>query len=1158
MSGMDDRRAYLPLYLSDIRRYTQGISLIAHEAIVDPALFMEPGTAIFLMRTGHTMSGLNATMGIPDLAMLGASLEQTGEYLERKPQPLGAAFARVLLRFVRYQSTRVDFIERDSSFMLPTDIELQEAEHIAAALLENIQVPHSIKAGEAEIDDNQIEIPPDLGTDSGENLPESVADLSELLPEEIPSDLVDDSDENLPEPEAELMEANLPEPESEFVEANLPEPIADSIEILPESVDDTAGNSLEGESDLPLTSEAIVGQSLLTSKDTLEFAVEDEAAQAARVPPENEVTQSETDMMEDLPPELLELANLFLASDLVIDNSDTSMDSAANEAAESATDTNTTIRRPLSASELVITPEMLSDFLIEIDEGLGQMRQELLLLSSTRDIMPPLREMGQIAHKLKGAAFMIALNNIGDITRMIETILLKIRQRQISYSDSLTHWLIACIDTLEILRDRVTVTRMEGDAEALIVPLRETFNLLESAASTPLPIDASSGESDDKDDEREHIIMSQAGPLPNLQNQVRIDVARIDQLVDRLNSIMQARIEIRPFIAQSVQNEGDLGIVVTRLSSLYDRLRNERIQAQSQGTIDSGSRVFNVGNQSTKRGFGVMARRQEMREQNASSAGDADLDFDTLMLKVSEVVSDLRTLHLTLQTSLSQLARKSELTNALIENLERDMLKLRMVPVQGLVQNLRWVCTRTALNTHKNVIFRVDGSELEIDRDVSDAIKVALEQLVKNAVVHGIGSIDSEEELWDEPPYVRFHMHYEENRLIIELANNGAPINHHKLIAAAQTAADLNGQRIEPDRVRNMSREEALQLMFLPDVTTMENVSMAAGSGMGLYTVKNDIDMLGGQIVVESEPGRETVFRITLPATLSTIRALPVLVGKQRYAVPIMALSRAAPVDPTQMVNDETGRRYINVPDMSMVASDDQQSLPLITLADLIGDPAPLARGNTALVVRVYQQEYTVLADSIENEAEYVVRPVPHHLRRRGIRGATIAPDGGVILILDLPSMVASAIADGRFQSATPNILTPSELDQGDHILVVDDSPSVRRGLEAILVQAGFPVRLARDGADAIDQMTRIRPRLLILDVEMPQINGYDLLGLLRQHEEFQQLRAIMLTSQGGARHRARARDLGAFAYLVKPCPPGELLAMVQLALSNGKSPLLS
>jgi chemosensory pili system protein ChpA (sensor histidine kinase/response regulator) len=230
--------------------------------------------------------------------------------------------------------------------------------------------------------------------------------------------------------------------------------------------------------------------------------------------------------------------------------------------------------------------------------------------------------------------------------------------------------------------------------------------------------------------------------------------------------------------------------------------------------------------------------------------------------------------------------------------------------------------------------------------------------------------------------------------------------------------------------------------------------------------------------------------------------------------------------------------------------------IPLVSLAALLGIEEDQHLLDMGLVVDVGRQRVALLVDDVLGDQEVVVQALPAHLRRRAVRGATVTSDGHVLLLLDLPELVSgmlegTVVPRRHAARATPPVLSTL----APRVLVVDDSISIRRTLEQTLTRAGFEVELARDGIEALDRMLVSAPRVVVLDIEMPRLDGYELLTILRDTPQFADVRVVMLTSRAAEKHREHALQLGARAYLVKPCPQDTLIATVRGLLEELPSP---
>ncbi len=793
-----------------------------------------------------------------------------------------------------------------------------------------------------------------------------------------------------------------------------------------------------------------------------------------------------------------------------------------------------------------IEPDLIETLVGEFSDDLGALRQLLAQLGTSAPPQPILTEMSERAHKIKGSAHTAGAHIVGNIGEMMEDLLGMLRQKRISVNDATARWFINAIDTLDTLLTLLATTQSdEGDSEAL-ANLHEGYAIIMATISNVSPHDTLS---------MPVLADLRAAPTTPAHSQTaiggaRLDVRRLDHLLEALSTLFINHIETGRVHEEALTGEREIERAITRLTQLYDRLRRERIQLVQQGT-HAPSPPESAAPLNAPPRWGTSQPGSAARE-GADAPPDMEQysEFDLIMAMLGETLSDLRAMDLQLQTALHHTQRQYEYDDYLTTTLQRDLLALRLVPLREVEYRLHLTLRAVAAEEHKTVELSFDLGDVEIDSDIVTVLVEPLTQIVRNAVVHGIETGEDRRDAGKDPlGHIHVRAAMTDEGVTIAISDDGRGISPHKIAASAMMVQGPDGlPLLTEEAARGLSREGAFALMFLPDVSTAVEVRPAAGRGMGLPTVRRAITGVRGTITIDSEPGSGTTFTLHLPITLSTIRSVVVGAEANHYAIPLSDIARTTRVGPNDLFTADDGRAYARLSDLL----GGEATLPVVTLADLLDHREIPMRGAHALIVTVEGRDYAVLVDDLGEQRDMVVRRVPRHLRRQGVRGAAINPDGAVLLILDLPRVVAEAIAAGRFGARAPVLagaVPPPP--QGDYLLVVDDSPSMRQGLRQQLQAAGFNVQTARDGLDAIQQITAQLPRLLVLDVEMPQMNGYDVLEVLRAHPPFKGVRAIMLTSRSAARYREHALQLGALDYLIKPVTGEGLVAAITRALAT-------
>nr|MBA3825363.1 response regulator [Ktedonobacterales bacterium] len=801
----------------------------------------------------------------------------------------------------------------------------------------------------------------------------------------------------------------------------------------------------------------------------------------------------------------------------------------------------------------ITEPELIETLVGEFSDDVAALRQLLAQLGGGKAPLPILTEMNERAHKIKGSAHTAGAHVIGAVGEMMEELLQLVRQNRIPVNDTIARWFISALDALESLLTLLATTQTDEGDNDLLATLHEGYAIILATISNVSPNDTLSMPV------LEDMRAVPTAPSHSLSTlgSARVDVRRLDRLLEALSTLFINHIETGRLHEEAITGEREIERAIARLTQLYDRLRRERIQLL-ENTAHAASAPSDAAPLPATARWGISQPGNATR-----ASGDAPPDmehyseFDLIMAMLGETLSDLRAMDLQLQTALHHTQRQNEYDEYLTDTLQRDLLALRLVPLREVEYRLQLTLRAVAAEEHKTVELTLDMGEVEIDSDIVTVLAEPLTQLVRNAVVHGIESAEERRDAGKDPlGHIHLRAAYAGEGVTIAISDDGRGISPQRIAGSAMVVKGPNGlPLLTEEQARGISREDAFALMFLPDVSTAIEVRPAAGRGMGLPTVRRAVAGVRGTITIDSEPGQGTTFTLHLPTTLSTIRCVVVGADANRYAIPLSDIVRTTRVAADAFFVGEDGRAHAHLLDLL----GGEATLPVVTLADLLDHREIPMRGGHALIVAVAGQEYAVLVDDLGDQREMMVRRVPRHLSRQGVRGAAIDPDGAVLLILDLPRVVTEALASGRFGAQKPVLAGAVPLPaQGDYILLVDDSPSMRQGLRQMLQAAGFSVQTARDGLDAIQQITQQLPRLMVLDVEMPQMNGYDVLEVLRAHPPFKGVRAIMLTSRSAAKYRDYALRLGALDYLVKPVTGERLVAAITHAVAlttNGTHP---
>jgi chemosensory pili system protein ChpA (sensor histidine kinase/response regulator) len=464
-------------------------------------------------------------------------------------------------------------------------------------------------------------------------------------------------------------------------------------------------------------------------------------------------------------------------------------------------------------------------------------------------------------------------------------------------------------------------------------------------------------------------------------------------------------------------------------------------------------------------------------------------------------------------------------------------MRTRMVPFERHVSRLTRLVRQAAQDSGKRAELAVEGASGELDRQVLDKMLPPFEHRLRNAVVHGIEDAAARQKAGKSAVgRITIRLHREGAEMVIDVSDDGAGLDVDSIRRKAYEL-DL----LKPDA--KVTDEEIMDLILAPGFTTAGAVTQSAGRGVGMDVVANEVKKLGGSLRISSVTGQGSNFTVRLPFTLAITQALIVRTGDEVYALPLPTVEGVARIPRTELESllrhSEPAYEY------------GEQSYKFRHLGMYLGgQAAKLSEDESSVpVILVHAGEYSaaLLVDEMLASREIVVKAVgPQLAGIRGISGATILGDGRIVLILDIHALVRTGAPVVEIKKAAP---TPS--DDRPLALVVDDSITVRRVTERFLQRNGVRVETAKDGLDAISVMQDHKPDVILLDIEMPRMDGYEFASHVRNDPRVADVPIIMITSRVGDKHRARAIELGVNDYLGKPYQDSQLLEAIRRQLEE-------
>ncbi|MEJ8839943.1 Hpt domain-containing protein [Ramlibacter sp. AN1133] len=616
-------------------------------------------------------------------------------------------------------------------------------------------------------------------------------------------------------------------------------------------------------------------------------------------------------------------------------------------------------------------------------------------------------------------------------------------------------------------------------------------------------------------------------PSRQASNQaVRVRSQLLDRLVTQAGEVMITRSRLESELRQL---RGSLGDLTGNLDRLRGQLREIEVQAESQ-------------------------MQSRMAQAKDTASGFDPLEFDRftrvqeLTRLMAESVNDVATVQRNIQRVVEATEDDLIAQARQTRELQRDLLRTRMVEFDGISERLYRVVRLAAKETGKQVKLDVVGASIEMDRGVLDRMTPAFEHLLRNCVAHGIESPQQRAALGkDATGRIVVHVRQEGNDVSVEFQDDGAGLDLPRIRDKA-----VQQGLIAPDQ--QISGQEAANLIFLPGFSTATQVTELSGRGVGMDVVRNEVNALGGRIETTTEAGRGTTFKLVLPLTTAVTQVVMVRSGKLAIGVPanLVELVRRAGQEDVQKAY-ATGTFEFG-----------GEQLPFFWSGALLQSSPRSAevQGKTLPVVifRSAAQRVAVHVDEVLGNQEVVVKNLgPQLARLPGLAGMTVLASGAVVLIYnpvalmqvygELARQMGAERAEAAKAERAGQPVKPATVAAAPTVplvLVVDDSITVRRVTQRLLAREGYRVALAADGLQALERLAEELPAVVLSDIEMPRMDGFDLARNIRADERLKHLPIVMITSRIAEKHREHAKELGVNHYLGKPYSEEELLGLVK------------
>lgn len=766
-----------------------------------------------------------------------------------------------------------------------------------------------------------------------------------------------------------------------------------------------------------------------------------------------------------------------------------------------------------------VEPEIMEAFALDADVALEACESALLAFEKDANDRAPLRILFRQFHTLKGAAAAVGLDRIARQLHAGETLLENAADRGIpGPPDRFTQLLLEMLDSVtgliddargnhhdhHILEDvdaRISEILAAPEDATAPPPTPETAPAptARPTAPTPAPAVPAAAEGDSAI--------------------VRVHASRLDLLMNRVSELVVSRTRMDDALLS--------------INDMRDKLNLNRLQLNE---AIEGFRSFE---------FNTIPGGAEDADTNTSNAPDdfTDLEFDkyddfnVLTRTLVELAGDTGEMLEQLSRVLDGVGEEGRQISKISSSLQRTVSAMRLQSVDTLFRRLQRAIRDAARSADRNVEVVSVGGDVQLDRGLIESLYGPLLHVVRNAVSHGIESQEDRARAGKTPTgRITLEALQRQGAVEIVVRDDGRGLNFEAIRAKAERLGMLSPGA-------SVARDELAGMIFRPGFSTQEQVTDLAGRGIGMDVVASEVEHLRGTVAVDSKDGAGTNFAITLPLAAMIEQVLVLRAGDQNFAISQAPIETVLCIDPEQVVYDASTLK-VRVGD---------EVLPALSLGSLTGQKP--GRPSTALVLQDGEHRVAILVDRIEAQREAVIRPLGRLFSGHPfITSATFAGDGQVVFVLDpsrLPALAHEASAPPMRLGDKEAEATPAQEPTSATVLWADDSISVRKLADLFLSAEGWTAETAVDGIDALEKLRSGRFQVVVTDLEMPRMHGYELLQEIRGDPQLCHLPVVVCSSRSSEKHRRRARDSGADGYLTKPFTQEALAAAVRECLGE-------
>jgi chemosensory pili system protein ChpA (sensor histidine kinase/response regulator) len=812
-----------------------------------------------------------------------------------------------------------------------------------------------------------------------------------------------------------------------------------------------------------------------------------------------------------------------------------------------------------------VSQEILDFFQPEAEEHLQVVSDCLISLEGNNN-PEEINKLFRAIHTVKGSAAQVGLSRLGAIAHRVEDLIGRLRDGELEPSPAVVDICLESVDVLKktLHRQWADETSMRAGVDSLLGRIAE-FAPIEVEDSEALAVTAvPEGSQPQAEDAALAVTPAKKAAKPAATpaaaaKSVRIALSRLDRMMNTVGELVINR-------TRMVGRVAELEKLVDTLSFSKERL---------QGKVGEFQEKYEFNRISNTRQAGPWSPSTARQTLTNAASGDTSFwsdfselemdrydDFNILSRSMAEISADVNEVLSQLEGFIGRVEGDIDEFTKLAHHLQDEITAARMVPIGTLYSRLSRAVRDATKSAGKQVDLDLSGSETELDNNIIQQISDPLVHLVRNSVAHGIERpADRVTAGKPEMGKVSLRAYHRGNHIYIEVEDDGRGIDYERVKLSA-----IERGLVSPETADRLTERDLREMLFHPGFTTAPVKTELAGRGVGLDVVRANLNALNGEIDIQSVSGSGTKFTLKVPLTLIISPALFVRCGVTNFALPLAVVEEIRRLRADE-IEDVGGKLLTKVRDVvtEVVRLDTYLGLPPLE---------PINGYFRMVVANAGNRQIGLVVEEVLGKDEIVIKNLGEYLRRvKLFPGTTIAPDGSLILLIDLNRMVANEPSERRPLQASASaarIFAPGStaiargtipaeaidrVEQERLIVVADDSISVRKFVGRMLEKNGYRVKLAADGMEAAELVIQHGCHLVITDLEMPRMTGYELMVQLRQSPTTRRIPVMVVTSRAGAKHRDRAMKEGATAFLTKPVQEDQLIAAVEQLMGSEARP---